>query len=83
MAEMPGFDKVVEEELQLKVRIGRPKASPEGGVNLSSPGDSTVMGVVEEVMRRRMIGERSKKNARGGSRIWSSFKRLWIGDFAD
>jgi len=83
MAEMPGFDKVVEEELQLKVRIGHPKSSPDGGVSLSSPGDSTVMGVVEEVMRRRMIGERSKKTARGGSRIWSSFKRLWIGDFAD
>ncbi|HBZ57872.1 MAG TPA: cell division protein FtsA [Sutterella sp.] len=83
MAEMPGFDKVIEDELGLKVRIGHPNPWRGGGVSLVSPADSTVMGVLDEVRRRRMIGERSKRSSRGGSRIWSAFKRLWVGDFAD
>ena len=83
MAQMPGFDKMVEEELQLKVRVGRPRIYSETGVSLNSPGDSTVMGVIDEVMRRRRIGERSKKNSRGGSPIWRNLKRFWFGDFAD
>ncbi len=83
MAEMSGFDKVIEDELGLKVRIGHPNPWRGGGVSLVSPADSTVMGVLDEVKRRRMIGERSKRSSRGGSRIWSAFKRLWVGDFAD
>ncbi len=83
MAEMPGFDKVVSEVLELKVRIGHPNAAEGAGVNLVSPGDSTVIGVLSEVMRRRKIGERNKRSSRGASGLWSMFKRIWIGDFAD
>lgn len=78
-AKMYGMEQLAAEVFRTKVRIGEPHI--DSMVPFADPENSTVAGVVEEILRRRQVqGNKARRVSSSGLFAW--LKRLVVGDFA-
>ncbi len=82
-ARTPGIEALLKDFYKLPVRIGMPSAQTASGVGLVSPEDATVVGVLSETLRRRMLAGSAARTSGTFGGIINSVRRVIFGDFAD
>ena len=78
---MEGFRELAQRTFMLPVRQGSPQPLGQGPLQLQTPADATVIGVLHETVRRRRMSGQMKTSSSRLSGVWDGLKRIVFGDF--